>query len=83
MLEHMKEHLDVFACPGCSGSLKIDDNGIECLGCKHRYDVDGGIPLLFWPNQWDGSKEDVTDAVKKFYEDTPFPDYEEVESRWE
>jgi len=42
--------------------------------------VKNGIPLLFWPSECHGSQKDVTDEVKSFYEETPFPNYEEFDN---
>jgi SAM-dependent methyltransferase len=38
--------------------------------------------LVFWPNEWqkEHSAEDVTDMVKAFYEQTPFPNYDDLDS---
>ena len=80
MLKHMTEHLDIFACPACRGGLKIDNDVIKCIKCHSCYQVEDGIPLLFCPNEWDGSKKDVTNMVRQFYEKTPFPNYEEFEN---
>jgi SAM-dependent methyltransferase len=33
------------------------------------------------PNAWGDGKLDVTDIVKDFYEETPFPNYDDVDSR--
>jgi ubiquinone/menaquinone biosynthesis C-methylase UbiE/uncharacterized protein YbaR (Trm112 family) len=79
MLNHMNLHLDIFICPACRGDLKITDDKIECLKCQKRYQVEDGIPLLFWPNEWDCSKDDITNDIKSFYEKTPFPNYEDFE----
>ncbi len=46
-----------------------------------RYEVEGGIPRLFLPTddkELDGAN--VTDIVKKFYEKTPFPNYDNVDN---
>lgn len=40
-----------------------------------------GIPCLFAPNDWPEGKSDVTDMVKSFYEDTPFPNYDDLDNR--
>jgi len=80
---HMKEHLDIFMCPACSGDLEITDDILKCPGCNNQYQTDDDIPLLFLPNEWDNSKKDVidvTDKVKSFYEKTPFPNYEDLEN---
>ena len=80
-LTHMIDHADIFICPACGGEgeLKIIDDNIECPGCRNRYRVEDGIPLLFWPNEWNPTREDVTDKIKSFYEKTPFPNYEDFE----
>lgn len=80
MLRHMIDNLDIFVCPACGGALKITGNGIRCLECHNYYKVEDDIPILFWPNEWDSSKKDVTNVVKSFYEKTPFPNYEEFEN---
>ena len=36
---------------------------------------------MFAPNQWPEGKIDVTDIVKQFYEETPFPNYDGLDSR--
>lgn len=80
MMEHMSSHIDIFACPACRGNLKITGNKIKCMSCRNLYHIEDDIPLLFWPNEWDNSKQDVTDIVTAFYEKTPFPNYEDLEN---
>lgn len=46
-----------------------------------RYPVVEGIPCLFAPNEWPKDRSDVTDTVKAFYEETPFPNYDDLDSR--
>jgi SAM-dependent methyltransferase len=46
-----------------------------------RYPVVDGIPCLFAPNEWPAGRADVTDMVKSFYEVTPFPNYDDLDSR--
>jgi len=46
-----------------------------------RYPIVDGIPCLFAPNQWPNGRSDVTDTVKAFYEKTPFPNYDDLDSR--
>ncbi|MDQ3582962.1 MAG: class I SAM-dependent methyltransferase [Pseudomonadota bacterium] len=46
-----------------------------------RYPVVDGIPCLFAPNEWPQGKSDVTDMVKSFYEETPFPNYDDLDGR--
>lgn len=80
MLSHMRSHIDIFSCPACAGNLEVNNNGVNCLSCSNLYRVENDIPLLFWSNEWNRSKQDVTDIVKAFYERTPFPNYEELEN---
>ena len=56
-----------------------DGTTVECSGCQRSFPSENGIPLLFWPNEWD-AKTDVTDIVKAFYEENPFPNYEGLDS---
>ncbi len=56
---------------------------LVCHGCSESYPITDGIPQLFVPNDWGDGKLDVTDIVKDFYEETPFPDYDDVDSRAE
>src|ERR1700674_1918841 len=50
-------------------------------GSCHSFPVQSGIPCLFAPNQWPTDRTDVTDIVQKFYEQTPFPNYDGLDSR--
>ena len=77
----IKNHTKIFVCPSCGGSLEAPSASekIRCRSCKHEFGFDSGIPLLFAPNDWDG-KKDVTESIKAFYEQTPFPNYEDVDS---
>jgi SAM-dependent methyltransferase len=36
--------------------------------------------MLFWPNEWEDGQSDVTEQVKAFYEETPFPNYDDFDS---
>jgi SAM-dependent methyltransferase len=74
-------HCDMLACPACGSPLapSADGAGLACEGCGRRFDCASGIPRLFWPNEWTG-RDDVTEQVKAFYEETPFPNYDEIDS---
>lgn len=77
------QNLNIFLCPACGGALNAseDEQGAECTDCSLSFGCEEGIPLLFVPNEWD-SGTDVTDAIKSFYEETPFPNYEDLDSAW-
>ena len=51
---------------------------MACEACRAVYPVSGGIPLLFAPT--DGNPTDVTEVVKSFYEEHPFPNYDDFDS---
>ncbi len=72
--------LELFQCPGCRAGLERAGAGLRCVSCRHEFAIEDDIPLLFWPNEWDGSKRDVTEEVKAFYEETPFPSYDDFDS---
>ncbi len=57
---------DLLACPACGGVLAV---GWRCGGCGARYTAPDGIPDL----RLGGDAR--TDAVRRFYEYTPFPAY--------
>ena len=45
-----------------------------------RYPVIDGIPRLFVPTEGLVQSQDVTEIVKQFYEQTPFPDYDDLDN---
>ncbi len=67
-------------CPDCAGALRSIEGELVCAGCSRRFEVSDGIPLLFWPHDQSVGDGDPTATVKAFYEETPFPDYEEFDS---
>jgi SAM-dependent methyltransferase len=73
---------DIIRCARCHGRLdERSEKELACGGCGQRYPVTDGIPQLFVPNDWDHPRPDVTDVVKAFYEETPFPNYDDLDSR--
>ena len=79
MIQHMIDNLDIFVCPACGAELEVAGAKIECVKRRHSYNIRDNIPLMFQPNERNGSKNDGTDSVKAFYQETPFPNYEESE----
>jgi SAM-dependent methyltransferase len=57
---------DLLACPACGGTLAA---GWICRGCGARFEAPEGIPNLRM------SSDDRTEAVRRFYEQAPFPGY--------
>lgn len=74
------DNIDIFCCPECKGEFKFEDNNFNCVRCGESFQVIDDIPMLYWPNEWDKSKEDVTELVKSFYEENPFPNYDDFDS---
>jgi SAM-dependent methyltransferase len=72
--------IELYQCPGCGGGLNQAGDALICGTCEHRFEIDDGIPLLYWPNEWEGDRRDVTGEVKAFYEETPFPNYDDFDS---
>ncbi len=76
----------VLACPSCRAPLVRRDPvpavaaglALDCAACGAAYVVENGIPLLYWP---DGrGADDVAARVRAFYEGSPFPDYDDLDS---
>lgn len=78
--EFLEENAERLCCPRCEGRLLLKGPTILCSGCQTSFEVSDNIPLLFWPTEWDPSKPDVTTAVRAFYEETPFPNYDDFDS---
>lgn len=77
------QHIGLFACPACGEGLNASDvHGLVCLRCDKAYGCKEGIPLLFCANDWGAAKRDVTEVVRSFYEENPFPNYEDLDSDW-
>lgn len=77
------QHIGIFACPRCGGPLNlVESRSMECGVCHHSFGSDQGIALLFCANEWNRSEPDLTQTIQSFYEENPFPDYEETDSLW-
>ena len=77
-------------CPSC-GAAGLDrrDNRAVCADCGHSLGIDPHGTLLALPNATTGQANgttgsdrmsSVTDIVKRFYEEHPFPNYDGFES---
>ncbi len=75
--------VELLRCPVDGKPLRWIESDSVLLSSDgaRRYPVTDGIPCLFAPNEWPGGKSDVTDLVKSFYEDTPFPNYDDLDGR--
>ena len=79
----MPHFFESLVCPRCGAALNaaLDSAAeeIRCGDCATLFERDGAVPLLFWPDE-DGGEGDVTEIVQAFYEETPFPDYDDLDS---
>lgn len=74
-----KRILDCLRAPGASdqASLVQDGETFTCAETGETFPVIDGIPSLFAPSPGEG--KDVTEKVRSFYEENPFPSYEGLE----
>ena len=71
---------NILTCPACRGDLDLSSDYVKCSSCGNQFPNEEGLPLLFWSNDWSGSRPDVTESMKEFYEKTPFPNYDDLDS---
>jgi SAM-dependent methyltransferase len=71
---------DVLASPCCRSALEPNGDALYCGSCGHAFPIVDGVPQLFWPHEAIEDAKDVTEVVKAFYEETPFPNYEDHDS---
>lgn len=76
----LTRNLPLFCCPACGADLELAAETLRCTGCSTAYEIIDDIPRLFLPNDWEDSRADITDSMKAFYEETPFPNYDEFDS---
>ncbi len=68
------------ASPCCQRKLHRDNGRWVCEECDHAFEVTDDILQLFWPHESIDDPRDVTERVKAFYEQTPFPNYDDHDS---
>src|SRR5262245_21322879 len=66
--------------PASGDGIVGRDGGFAIAGSGRQLPMADGIPNLFVPNDATVSG-DVTEMVKAFYEETPFPNYDGFDSR--
>lgn len=74
--------LPLMTCP-LDGSALRWDRDAGCLRDEHHeFSIRRGIPFLFVPRPATASSApDITEIVKEFYEETPFPNYDGLDTR--
>jgi carbamoyltransferase len=71
---------DLWCSPNAQGELRIEGERAVCAKSGQTFPITDGIPQLFWPHESIDSNKDVTEVVKAFYEETPFPNYDDHDS---
>lgn len=80
-LSAFRDCADILECPMTSEPLiAAEDSWISRSGHR-RYPIEEGISRLFAPVDPTMSDRDVTEMVRAFYEETPFPNYDDLNSR--
>lgn len=76
----LERYREALCCPHCGGNLLIRDASVRCGCCGRTYPIKAGIPMMFCPNEWHTDKQDVTETIRSFYEENPFPNYDDFDS---
>ena len=76
----LAEHAPILADPATGEAIAVRGDRLACAASGRPVEMVDGIAQLFAPN--DASFQgDVTELVKSFYEETPFPNYDGFDSR--
>jgi ubiquinone/menaquinone biosynthesis C-methylase UbiE len=79
-VEELMANSDLFQCPSCRSQFVVaQQNRIVCAQ-DHAFPVQDGLPILFSAHDEYGENDDVTEVMKAFYMENPFPDYEDTDS---
>jgi SAM-dependent methyltransferase len=79
-IQFFEANADILCCSACGGDLTRGENDFRCRSCRRVFPDQDGIPSLFMPNEWKDAHEDVTEKMKAFYEENPFPRYDDFDS---
>ena len=80
-LSALRDCADVLECPSTGEPLVATEEGWISVSGHRHYPVQDGISRLFAPVDPAMSDGDVTEMVRAFYEETPFPNYDDLDSR--
>ena len=70
----------LWSSPCCQAPVAHERSSLACTACGRPFPITDGIPQMFAPHQGFGTTDDVTEQVKAFYEETPFPNYDDHDS---
>ena len=71
---------DLLVSPVGGGALAFTGDRARCTASGTVFTREDGIWKLFWPHQGIDDPADVTRLVQEFYEETPFPNYDDFDS---
>lgn len=70
---------DLLRCPRTGAAMRLGEGAYVSVGDDRvRFPVEGGILRAFVPH--DRADADVTQDMKAFYEENPFPNYEDLDN---
>lgn len=70
---------DLLVCPNTGSPMRKDGDGYVSEGDSSvRFPIEEGILRAFVPHE--GADEDITQRMKAFYEEHPFPNYDDIDN---
>ena len=79
-IKNLQEYKDIFCCPNCKKDLNFCEASVECKHCQQNYEFIDNIPIFLWPRDTKATAEVVRGKVKEFYEENPFPNYDDLDN---
>src|ERR1019366_1012033 len=76
-----RDRASVLECPVSGEPLLAGPDEFRTASGSRRYSVSDGIANLFAPLGPEMAERDITAMVKAFYEETPFPNYDDLDTR--
>lgn len=74
--DKVKYFQSLLACPNCENGLVFNNDEFACNQCKTIFPIKEDIPILLTEEKsWDK----VTKKIRMFYEETPFPNYDDCD----
>lgn len=80
-LSAFRDRAEILVCPVTGEPLVAAEDGWISSSGRRHYPIEDGVSRLFAPVDATMSDHDVTEMVKAFYEETPFPNYDDLNSR--
>ncbi len=79
--DNQDEVLTSLWCSPCHGAeLALENGGATCTECGSHFSKEDRIWSMFWPHEPFDERNAVTQKVQAFYEQNPFPNYDDHDS---